>query len=263
VVLRDQLEEQFDNLFEVVNYAGIHELQEQGVSLGPIEIFTPRSRLPALANTILWHLPYQMTGVDRGFHRVLPFPWRAIREICKQVEKHNKRRYNEEVIENRRIANAKTQQELYQAATTLQAFARRRSYSVYRIEVYNTKAKNPAYYLMPVFELEGFPLEDPSGYSFDRLYRSITKQVVDEFPFSFRSSKFVLHRRKVHSMQLKFPKYLRRKAFRAVHCLLTLGYPSTSYHEFKRSRRGTLDLSWGVSHPRFLTFLYRRSQGVL
>jgi hypothetical protein len=204
-----------------------------------------------------------MTGVDRGFHRVLPFPWRAIREICKLVEKHNKRRYYEEVIKIRRIANAKTHQEFYQAASMLQAFARRRSYSVYRIEVYNTKAKNPAYYLMPRFEQEGFPLEDPSEYPFDRSYRSITKQVVDNFPFSFRSSKFVLHRRKEHSMQLKFPEYLRRQAFRAVHCLLTLGYPSTSYRELKRSRQGTLDLSWGVSHPRFLTFLYRRSQGAL
>jgi hypothetical protein len=62
-------------------------------------------------------------------------------------------------------------------------------------------------------------------------------------------------------MQLEFPKYPRRQAYRAVHCLLKLGYPSTSYREFKRSRQGTLDLSWGVSHPRFLTFLYRCSQG--
>jgi hypothetical protein len=85
-----------------------------------------------------------MAGVDRAFNRVLPFPWRAIREICKLVEEDNKRRYHEEVIENRRIANAKTQREFYQAASTLQAFARRRSYSVYRIEVYNTNAKNPA-----------------------------------------------------------------------------------------------------------------------
>jgi hypothetical protein len=122
-----QLEQNFGNRFEVVHYSVMHELQQLGVSFGPTEIFTSGTRLPALANPILWHLPYQMTSVDRAFYRVLPFPWRAIREICKLVERDNKRRYYEEVIKNRRIANSKTQQEFYQAASTLQALARRRS----------------------------------------------------------------------------------------------------------------------------------------
>jgi hypothetical protein len=40
----------------------------------------------------------------------------------------------------------------------------------------------------------------------------------------------------------------------------TAPYPSTSYRDYRCSCRETLDLSWGLSHSRFFTFLYRRTQ---